>query len=320
MTWQRAITAFGPTAHFYECPRWHGGRWWVSDMRGEAVYAFSDRGDLLETREMDRPGGIGWTPDGRLLVVSMDARKLLRFAADGSGVETTFELGHLFGNTEGFLNDLATTRDGHVYIGFDADFHRYGPAADLGKIVHLAPDGEARIAADGIAFPNGLMVTPDGRTLVVAETMKPRLSSYDIGPDGVLGGARVWASLDPKQDRRPPAHPPLSDRPVMLDGCAIDDQDHVWGADVGGSAVLRIAPGGAIVDAVVLPDGMTPFACALGGPDGRTLLVCGAPGQTGDRTLARESRLFVTTVDVPAPEAALAAEVHARPSPLMTEG
>lgn len=302
MTEERVITAFGPPAHFYECPRWHAGRWWVSDMRGRAVYTFSAAGELLAKLDVDRPGGLGWTPDGRLLVVSMDARKLLRFAPDGSKIEATFDLGHLFGDTEGFLNDMATTRDGHVYIGFDADFHRYGATADLGRIVHFSPDDKARVVADGIAFPNGLMVTPDGRTLVVAETMKPRLLGYEIGPDGALGAATVWGRLDPKQDHRAIAELPLSDRPAMLDGCAIDAQAHVWGADVGGSAVLRVAPGGAIVDVVALPDGLTPFACALGGRDGRTLLVCGAPGQTGDRTLSREGRLFFTTVEVEAPE------------------
>jgi sugar lactone lactonase YvrE len=272
-------------------------------MRGGAVYGFSPEGDVRHTIAVGRPGGLGWTPDGRLLVVSMDAKKLLRFAPDGTTVEAELDFGGLFGDTHGFLNDLVTGPRGDAYVGFDADYHLYGGDADLGMIVHLPPRGEARIVARDIAFPNGLMITPDGETLVVAETMKPRLSAYDIAPDGTLGLRRTWASLDPKRDERVDRTLPLGDRLVSLDGCSIDAESHVWGADVA-SACLRIAPGGAIVDAIFLPDDLLSFACMLGGPDGRTLMICAADGNFADRTSRRESRLFTTRVDVPASPAA----------------
>ena len=127
--------------------------------------------------------------------------------------------------------------------------------------------------------------------------MKPRLSAFQLGPDGALGPRAIWGALDPKQDRRASRQLPLGDRAVTLDGCAMDAEGCIWAADVG-SACLRIAPGGAIVDAVFLPDGLRAFACALGGGDGRTLLICGADDNFADRTSRRESQLFITRADI----------------------
>jgi sugar lactone lactonase YvrE len=294
----RRLEAFGPPARFYECPRWRDGRWWVSDMRGDAVHSFSAAGEPRVELNLERPAGLGWTPDGRLLVVSMDAQRLARVAPTGE-VEATFDLASLAGETAGFLNDMVVTQDGHAYVGFDADFNRYGTDAELGMILHVDPKGQARVAARGLAFPNGLVLTPDGATLVVAETMKPRLTSFALGPDGALGERKVWASLGPRRDARPAPHPPLGDAAVSLDGCAMDAEGHIWAADVR-SACLRIAPGGAIVDAVFLPEPMHAFACALGGADGRTLMICGADDDFGDRAGRLSSQLYVTRVDVPA--------------------
>ena len=293
-----SITAFGPPAHFYECPRWRDGRWWASDMRGGAVYSFSPDGEAREVLRIDdRPAGLGWTRDGALLVVSMEAKALLRLVPGGGAVERRTELAGLFGETEGFLNDLAVTRTGHAFVGLDADFYRYGPDAERGMIVHVTPDGQARVAAEGLAFPNGLVFTPDETRLVVAETQKPRLTSFAVAADGGLGEREVWGTLGPKRDERADRARLLGDAAVTLDGCAMDADGHIWAADVN-SACLRIAPGGAIVDAVFLPDGLRSFACALGGPDGRTLMICGADDNFQDRTSRREAQLFATQVDV----------------------
>jgi len=294
----RQVAAFGPAGRFYECPRWRAGRWWLSDMRDGKVFSVSTEGETRVEFEIDdRPGGLGWTRDGDLLVVSMDARKLLQVS--GGGVRNSFDLGPLFGDTAGFLNDLAVSPTGHAYVGFDADFHRYGSDATLGMIVHVAPDGAARVAAEKLMMPNGILFSPDGATLVVAETMKRALTSFPIANDGSLGAGGLWAAIDAKQDARPNRRPPLGDRIGTLDGCAMDAEGFVWAADID-SGCLRIGRGGAIVDAVFLPDGMRAFACGLGGPDGRTLLICGADADFQDRASRMSAQLFTTRVDVPA--------------------
>jgi sugar lactone lactonase YvrE len=296
----RPLTPFGPAANFYECPRWRDGRWWVSDMRGGTVYSFSPEGEArTEFTVDDRPGGIGWTRDGRLLVVSMEARRLLQ-VAPGGRVEKTIELASLIGDTAGICNDMAVSPRGHAYIGFDADHVRYSPDADLGLILHVTPEGQASVAARGLAFPNGLVFTPDGTRLVAAETMRPRFTSFAIGADGGLGDRKVWGELSRDKDTRASRTPAFGERSINLDGCGMDAEGHIWAADCG-STCLRIAPGGAVVDSVTLPDGMRPFACGLGGPDGRTLMICASDEDAGVRAATRSSRLFTTTVDVPAP-------------------
>lgn len=293
----RSLTAFGPPAHFYECPRWRDGRWWVSDMRGARVYSFGEGGEPRVEFEVDRPGGLGWTAAGDLLVVSMDAMKLIEVS--GGKARRTHDLSSFAGETQGFLNDMAVSPNGHAFIGFDADYQRYGPDAELGKVLHVSPDGEARVVAEGLAMPNGIAFTPDGSRLVVAETMKPRFLSYAIAADGALGDRQVWGDVGSRRDERPVRQPPLSDGAVNLDGCAMDAAGHIWAADVG-PACLRIAPGGAVVDAVFLPERMRVFACALGGPDGRTLMICAADDDFKDRHLRRSAQLYVTRVDTPA--------------------
>ncbi len=170
-------------------------------------------------------------------------------------------------------------------------------------IVLVEPSGEARIVAEKLAFPNGLVFTPDGATLVAAETMKPRLSAFMLQPDGSLGPRADWGLLEPKVDQRACREPALTGTGTSLDGCAMDAQGYIWAADVQ-SGCLRIAPGGAIVDAVFLPDGLRAFACALGGPDGRTLMICGADDNFADRTSRKEARLFATRVAIGAAKGA----------------
>jgi sugar lactone lactonase YvrE len=229
----------------------------------------------------------------------MEAKRLLQ-AAPGGQVEKTIELASLIGDTAGICNDMAVSPDGHAYIGFDADHVRYAPDADLGLILHVTPEGQASVAARGLAFPNGLMFTPDGTRLVAAETMRPRFTSFAIGEEGALGDRQVWGELSRDKDRRADRTPAFGERTINLDGCAMDAEEHIWAADVG-STCLRIAPGGAVVDAIALPDRIRPFACGLGGPDGRTLMICASDEDAEVRATTRSSRLFTTKVDVPAP-------------------
>jgi sugar lactone lactonase YvrE len=282
--------------HFFECPRWHGGRWWVSDFYAHVVLAVDANGRAERVLEVaGQPSGLGWLPGGDLLVVSMKDRRVLRRAGDGS-VAVHADLSEL---ATGYLNDMLVY-DGHAYVGnFGFDLMGGEDPAATG-LIHIDPDGAAEPAADGLWFPNGMVVTGDG-TLIVAETFAARLSAFDIGSGFRLTGQRVWAQVGPA--------PEPADLQTMLaaltfapDGCALDAEGHVWVASGMGGELCRVAPGGRVVDRIAMPDGLAVFACGLGGEDGHTLLACAAPDfYEGARTHAREGMLLTTTVDVPAP-------------------
>jgi len=292
---ERQVSLFGPRAHFYECPRWRHGRWWVSDMRGRVVYSFSESGERRVELEIDRPGGLGWMPDGKLLVVSMDAKTLLKIGPVGN-IEARTDLSSLCGDIDGFCNDMVVDAAGNAYVGFDADFHKYGPDAELGKIILVPASGPPHVVAEGLAFPNGIMFSPDGTILIVAETLKPRLSAFAIAADGSLGPRYIWASLDPLNDERGSGGRTIGPS-FWPDGCSMDAEGYAWVADAHASC-LRVAPGGAVVDALFLPTSMRAFACGLGGRDGRTLLICGAMADVADRTTCKSAQLFTAQVPV----------------------
>ena len=295
----REIIRFGPPGHFYECPRWHAGQWWASDMRGQMVYRYSNDGEATAVLKLDdRPGGLGWLPDGTMVVVSIEKMKLL-FLDAGFAVASELDLSHLAGETKGFLNDMWVLPSGDIYVGFGQDLHTYGLASELGAIIHVDIDRNARVVATGLAFPNGIVVTPDGKTLVTAETGNPRVSGFAINSDGSLGERQDWGLVDPQKDSRPEGSPPLGEKLVMLDGCGMDADGCLWAADVS-SACLRIAGGGEIVDAIFLPDGLLAYACMLGGEDGRTLMICGADDNYQDRMIRKAAQLFLVRVAVPA--------------------
>jgi sugar lactone lactonase YvrE len=281
---------------FFEGPRWHDGRWWVSDFYSHRVLSIDvdGRAETVMTVE-ERPSGLGFMPDGSLLVVSMRDRRVLRRAADGA-VTVHADVSAL---CPGHLNDMVVDRHGRAYVGnFGFDFFNGDdPAATV--LVRVDPDGTASVAADDLLFPNGTVITPDGRTLIVGESLGGRYTAFTIAGDGSLGDRRAWAQVGPL--------PELTTAPQMLgelefgpDGCTLDAEGRIWAADIIGSRCLRIAEGGAIVEELALPDGLTPFACALGGEDGRTLLVCAAPDSAeATRTDADDAVLLTTTVDVP---------------------
>jgi sugar lactone lactonase YvrE len=267
---------------FFEGPRWHDGRWWVSDFYRRTVFAIDADGRAEAVMEVEgMPSGLGWMPDGSLLVVSMADHRILRRRPDGA-VSVHADLSEHCG---GLLNDLVVDRHGGAYAGnFGFDLMAGEPPRAT-VLVRVDPGGAATVAADGLRFPNGALITPDGRTLIVAETFGGRLSAWTIGGDGSLHDHRIWAR---------PA------RPFSPDGCTLDAEGHVWVADAIGGRAARVAPGGAIVDEVRAPEGLEVFACQLGGDDGRTLLLCAAPDfDAHARRDAREAVLVTTTVDVP---------------------
>ncbi len=279
---------------FTECPRWRDGRLYVSDRYTRRILAISPDG-AVETYAATPgpPAGLGFLPDGRLLIASMSDRKVLRREHDGSLVEYA-DLSSL---APGELNDMLVDHEGRAWIGnFGFDLFGGAPACSTG-LISIAPDGRIAVAAHGLAFPNGAVLTPDGRMLIIAETMANRLSAFTVS-NGSLTERRTWAAFGD-----PPSTTDvgriLSEAEVMPDGICLDAEGAVWVADVVKQRLIRVAEGGAILDELKT-NGLCAFACMLGGEDGRTLFACVAP--TFDDTeaaLNHRSAILMTRVPVP---------------------
>lgn len=274
---------------FPECPRWHDGRLWFSDVFDHKVMATTEEGQAEVICEVPgQPSGLGWLPDGRLLVVSMTDRLLMRL--DSGGLS---EVADLTAMTTFHLNDMVVDHDGQAYVGnFGFDFEA-GEEPTGANAVCVAPDGDAWVVIEQLLFPNGMVITQDGRTLIVAESFGQRLSAYDIADDGSLSGSRVWADL----------------RPNVPDGICLDAEGAVWVADPVNKGVMRVVQGVGAVQWI--PTGERgAYGCALGGSDGRTLYVCTAESSNPART--RELRSGrIETARVPTPFAGYVEPVEA---------
>ena len=293
---ERALETLLVGGGFFEGPRWHEGRWWVSDFYRHLVFTVSPEGTTEDVLTVEnQPSGLGWMPDGSLLVVSMRDHRVLRRSPDGE-VTVHADVSEHCG---GHLNDMVVDRDGHAYVGnFGFDLMGFADPQPA-NLVHVGPDGEADVAAGDILFPNGSVITPDGKTLIVGETAGSRYTAFTIGDGGALSDRRVWAQVAEAPELGPLAEtlPKLKFGP---DGCALDAKQHIWAADSVGARCCRVAQGGEIVEEIPAPDGLGIFACMLGGDDGRTLLLCAAPDfLEANRSQAREAVLLTTTVDVP---------------------
>ena len=278
--------------HFFEGARWHHGFWWVSDLyAGHVLKIAPDGSSKVVTRVEQQPSGLGWLPDDTLLVVSMLDRKVLRVATDGS----TSVHADIKSFTGGLANDMATDSRGHGWVsnlGFDFFAGEAPRPADL---VHIAPDGTPSIAASDMLFPNGMVVTPDDRTLIVAETFGGRLTAFTIGEEGVLSDRRIWAQLGlvPPWD----SMHSLGQADLMPDGCALDADGCVWMADAMNARVVKVAENRGIIAEIKAPDGLGAYSCALGEADGRQLLICCAPDfDDAKRKEKAEAVLLVTRV------------------------
>jgi len=281
---------------FFESPRWREGRWWISDFYREAVYTVGTDGTEERVVEVEhQPSGLGWRPDGSLLIVSMKDRRVLRRDLDGS-VSVHADLSAF---TDSSLNDMVVDDRGRAWVGcFGFGLMSFADP-QLAPLMRVDPNGTASLAADELMFPNGAVITADGKTLIVGETAGCRYTAFTILDDGSLTDRRVWAQLAPT--------PKLGALQEMLpqiavgpDGCTLDAGGHIWAADEAGGRCIRIAPGGAIVDEIRTPEGLGCFACALGGDDGRTLLLCAAPDfLEANRRKARQAVLLTATVEVP---------------------
>ncbi|HEY1596403.1 MAG TPA: SMP-30/gluconolactonase/LRE family protein [Thermoleophilaceae bacterium] len=280
---------------FFESPRWHEGRWWVSDFYRHLVLTVESDGTPGEVLTVDgQPSGLGWMPDGSLLVVSMRDHRILRWSPD-AGVSVHADVSEY---CSGYLNDMVVDATGRAYVG-NFGFDLMGGADPVpAALIGVDPDGATQVAAEDLLFPNGSVITPDGRTLIVGETAGARYSAFTIQDDGSLTDRRIWAQVAPTPEFTTLAET-LGQLQFGPDGCGLDAEGHIWAADEVGARCVRLAPGGDIVDEIAAPEGLNFFACMLGGDDGRTLLICAAPDfAEANRRAAREAVLLTTTVDV----------------------
>jgi sugar lactone lactonase YvrE len=263
---------------FGEGPRWHDGRLWYSDFLRQLVASVGTTGDQRVELELDdRPSGLGWMPDGDLLVVSMRRRAVLRRSPDGR-LSTHGDISAIATSD---ANDMVVAADGTAYVGnFGSDLLAGEPHRDA-DLAMVRPDESVAVAARGLRFPNGSVITPDGSTLIVGESLGRCYTAFRIGDDGALDGRRVWAELG---ERSP-------------DGCTLDADGAIWFADAGRGPVVHVREGGEILEEVDVAD--RAYACALGGEDGRTLYVLTSSVVPRAGAEPGGGRLWAVRVDVP---------------------
>lgn len=265
---------------FLEGPRWHDGALWVSDMHAQEVLRVAPDGTVdVVARVPGDPSGLGFWADGSVLIVSMRDRQLLRMATGGSP-EVLADCSEL---APFEINDLVVDEAGHAFISqFGFDFHG-GAKYQRAPLLRVDPDGSVRPVSEGLRMANGLVVTADGRTLIVAESTGKDLVAFDLAPDGSLSNQRVWAEL-----------------PQYPDGICIDGEDAIWMASPVGDCCARVLEGGEVTDVVDFP-GRHTIACAIGGADGHTLFVCTSSTQGEPERSRAERRAAVETVTVAVP-------------------
>ncbi|MDQ0381698.1 SMP-30/gluconolactonase/LRE family protein [Amycolatopsis thermophila] len=279
---------------YLECPRWHEGRIWFADFYTHRVFSATEDGSDLrvEAEVPQQPSGLGWLPDGRLLIVSMRDARLLRREPDGTLVTHA----DLSAQVTGHLNDMVVDAQGRAYVGnFGFDLMNQAPVAPA-ALLRVDPDGTVTTVAEDMWFPNGSVITDDG-VLMVDETFANRVTAFDIAPDGSLRNRRTWAKFGDMPTERDfgKALPQIV---VAPDGCCLDAEGAMWIADGIGGRLLRVREGGEIVDEINPGTGV--FACMLGGVDGRTLFACAAPDFfEHTRKDTREAALLAFRVDVP---------------------
>ncbi|MCO8271685.1 SMP-30/gluconolactonase/LRE family protein [Actinoplanes sp. TRM 88003] len=273
---------------FTEAPRWHEGRLWFSDFYSSRVMsARADGTDLrLEATVEQQPSGLGWLPDGRLLIVSMRDRRILRREPDGTLVTHA----DLSGHATGHLNDMAVDAEGRAYVGnFGFDLMA-GDPIEPAALHRADPDGTVTELATGLWFPNAIALTPGG-TVLVNETFGNRITAFDLAADGTLVNRRVWAEFGPLPTDLSVSGA-IAQLAVAPDGSCLDAEGGLWVADAVGGRLIRVVEGGEITDEV--RPGTNVYACAL---SGNTLYACAAPDfYEHARRAAREGSIIAVPV------------------------
>ena len=264
---------------FLEGPRWYDGKLWFSDMFAGQVRTVDLSGNTEVVAEVaERPSGLGFLPDGRLLIVSMQNRLLLRL--DRDGLTTVADLSSL---AVGSPNDMVVDTHGRAYIGhFGYDLFG-GEEPRPASLLLVTPDGQVREVADGLEFPNGTVISPDGKTLIVAETFGRRLTAFSIADDGGLSERRVFAQFDEETP----------------DGICLDARGGVWVSSFESGEFVRVEDGGTITERIPVP-GKRAVACALGGPQRQTLFLLTAETTLEDLAQGKSiGRVETVQVDTP---------------------
>ena len=267
---------------FPEGPRWRGDRLYFSDIYGSKVISVDLCGRSETVATMAMPSGIGWTPEGEMLVVSMEMPPHLLTVAGGKGTPA-IDLGSV---ARWPCNDVVIDRRGTAYIGqlgFDIlpDGSAAAPPQDA-PLIAVGSDGPRPASADMLACGNGMAITADGRTLIVAETFASRITAFSIAEDGSLVDRRLFAQLDD-----------------MPDGLCLDAEGAIWAAVLQTGRFIRVVEGGDVIDQIVLPHGRRAIACVLGGADRRTLFLCTTGGLAKQEVLDQmDGRIETVQVDV----------------------
>ena len=269
---------------FTEGPRWRDGRLYFSDFFTHRVLAVDTKGNMetiVETPQ--QPSGLGWSPDGSMLIVSMNDQKLLSFS--NGELSEVADLSQLATH---FCNDMVVDKKGNAYVGnFGFDLHAGEPIKPTNLIL-VRPGEEPCEVAENVFFPNGTVITPDDKTLIVGETFASCLTAFDINEDGTLANRRVWADLRSIEEGYTP----------VPDGICLDAEGAIWVASPSTNDVIRVQEGGALLDKVEVDRGA--FACMLGGENGNTLFISTANDSTEETCLKeRSARIEVIDVDVP---------------------
>jgi len=269
---------------FTEGPRWRDGRLYFSDFFTHRVLAVDTKGNMetiVETPQ--QPSGLGWSPDGSMLIVSMNDQKLLSFS--NGELSEVADLSQLATH---FCNDMVVDKKGNAYVGnFGFDLHEGEPIMPTNLIL-VRPGEEPCEVAENVFFPNGTVITPDDKTLIVGETFASCLTAFDINEDGTLDNRRVWADLRSIEEGYTP----------VPDGICLDAEGAIWVASPSTNDVIRVQEGGALLDKVEVDRGA--FACMLGGENGNTLFISTANDSTEEACLKeRSARIEVIDVDVP---------------------
>jgi len=272
---------------FGEGPRWHEGKFYFSDFYSHKVFSLDmDGNSEVITEVPGQPSGLGWMPDGTMLIVSMKDKKLLGFIDN-----TLSEVADLSDLAGFHCNDMVVDDYGNAYIG-NFGFNTYsGEEIKPANLILVRPGEDPCVAADNLLFPNGAVITPDGKTLIVGETYAARLTSFDINQDATLSNRRVWAdfTLDANEGNVP-----------IPDGMCLDAEGAIWVASPATAEVIRVKEGGEILDRI--PVETNAFACMLGGDDLKTLFICTSKASGVDPDAAlREKSGKIETIKVEVP-------------------
>ena len=262
---------------FFEGPRWRDNKLWFSDMHARRIMTLDLDGNSEVVAEVpNRPSGIGWLPDGRLLAVSMSDRRLLRLEPDGF-----VEHANMSGIAEHECNDMVVDRNGRAYVGHFGFDHFAHAKFSRASLIAVEQDGTIRVVATDLMFPNGTVITEDNSTLIVGESYGRRLTAFDIDEDGSLSNRRVWGEIG-----------------MAPDGICLDAEGCVWVASPPARTVIRVREGGEILARMDV--GRKAIACMLGGPDRRTLFVLTSETTQPARACAiKSARIETVSVEVP---------------------